>query len=382
MSDNINVTRQSISSYGSKQYDGDLKFIEKIDKRASPRLVFMLYFCPLVACLFAHTLYMILFAMSDVVEMVIFNVFSVLFYAVMIILARSVKEKLNLIYASQGEIIAHAVTATVFVGLMPNFCMFLLMIIPLAFLMPNKHKWVPFIIMLTSVPLYGFLNFYYSTSGHAIHDLSNTQFQPIFYVINIIVGSFVLIYVATIFTILHSYTEAKIRVQNEQLKIMASTDPLTKLSNRREINRRLAEIYKKCTEKGQSFIVGIGDIDNFKNVNDTYGHDMGDVVLASVAEIIGKNLPDDSCASRWGGEEFLFVLPDSGIEEGKAYADRVIEQISKQVHKHGNNEFTVTMTIGICLGTADCNIDSIISCADARLYKGKHNGKNHAEYSD
>ena len=382
MSENAHISTHSPDSYRGKQYKGDLKFIEKIDKRVSPKVVFMLYFCPLVACLIAHTLYMVLFAMSGVSGMVIFNLFSVLFYAVMIILAKNVKEKLHLVYASQFEIVIHAVAATVFVGLLPNFCMFLLMIIPLAFLMPNKRKWVPFIVLLTSVPLYGFLNFYYSTSGHALHDLSGTLYQTVFYVINIIVGSFVLIYVATIFSILNSYTEAKIRVQNEQLKIMASTDPLTKLSNRREINRRLSEIHLQSRESGRSFIVGIGDIDNFKKVNDTYGHDMGDVVLASVAKIIGDNLPDNACASRWGGEEFLFVLPDANIEDGRTYADNVISLIGNKIHTHDGTDFSVTMTIGLCEGTSDDSVDHIISCADSRLYKGKHNGKNHTEYSD
>ncbi len=360
----------------------DQEFVTKMDKLASPQAVFLAYFCPLVACLIAHTLYMVLFAMSGVVEMVFFNIGSIIFYAVMIICAKCIKEPLKLVYASIAEIVLHASVATVFVGLRPNFCMFLLMIIPLAFLTPNKVWWAPFVTLLTSVPLYGLLNFYFSTEGRAVYDLSNTNYQTVFYVINIFIGSFVLIYVATIFTYINRYTGSKIRIQNEQLRILASTDPLTKLSNRREINRRLEQVYLESKNSGKSFVVGIGDIDNFKRVNDTYGHDMGDVVLAAVAGTIGNNIPETGCASRWGGEEFLFVLPNTDINGGKECADKIISLIRSQTFTLEDKIFSVTMTVGIYECTSEDSLDNVISRADSRLYKGKHNGKDHTEYTD
>ena len=364
------------------QFNEDLEYVAKIDKIASPKAIFLAYFCPLVACLIAHTLYMILFAMAGVCGMVIFNVGSVIFYAVMIISTKYVKEPLNLVYASIAEIVIHASAATLFVGIRPNFCMFLLMVIPLAFLMPNKKWWAPFVTLLTSVPIYGLLNFYFSTEGRTLYDISDSNLQTVFYVINIFIGSFVLIYAATIFSFTNRYNESKIRIQNEQLRILASTDPLTKLSNRREINNRLNKIYHESRSSGESFVIGIGDIDNFKRVNDTYGHDMGDVVLASVAGTIGNNLPKDGCASRWGGEEFLFVLPNTDINTGKECADKIISLIRQQTFTLDDKIFSVTMTIGIYECTSEDSLDNVISRADSRLYKGKHNGKDHTEYTD
>lgn len=358
------------------QYNNDLEFIKKIDRMLDRRLDHAAYVFAFSACLLAHILYIVLFTASGVRLMVFFNAFSILFYVSTLFLVNVVKEKMNLVYATIGEIILHAAFATICVGLASNFTMFLLMIIPLAFLMPNKSRYAPFVILFISVPLYGILNYHYSDSAKALYDLSSSPYEIIFYVINIIVGSAVLIYIAIIFSLMRHYLESRLRLQTEQLKVMASTDPLTKLNNRREIQKRLEEVSGSSSD----YIIGIGDIDDFKRVNDTYGHDMGDTVLARVAKIISDTIPADAGVARWGGEEFLFVIPDSDIDAGRKCADSIIKAIRENTFTHEGKEFSITMTIGICLGTSKDTIDTVISTADARLYKGKQNGKNHTEF--
>ena len=364
--------------YSEEKYNRDLHFVNRIDNTVTSRMEFLLYFCAFIACLVAHTCYLFLFAMANVKVMVVFNIFSVAFYGVLIPLTKKVKDKNILVYATIAEIILHAVVATMCVGLLSNFAMFLLMLIPLAFLMPNTYKQVPFVVLFLNVPLYGFLNYYYSDAAHALYDISGSSYQMIFYIINIIVGSFVLIYISIIFTILNTYNECKLRMQTKQLKDMASTDPLTKLNNRRAMNLKLAEI----SISSERYVIGIGDIDNFKRVNDTYGHDMGDVVLKGVANTIEETLPDNASAGRWGGEEFLFVIPDCDINEGRKAADDILRKIAASTFEHEGRTFSVTMTIGICEGVKDTSIDNMITNADARLYKGKNNGKNHTEFTD
>ena len=364
----------------NEQYKSDLQFIEKIDRILARKLDIAAYFFAFAACLLAHMLYVVLFALSGVRGMVIFNAYSVLFYVVLLFLVHKVKEKLYLVYATLAEIVLHATAATACVGLDSNFAMFLLMIIPLAFLMPNKYKYMPFVVLFISVPLYGFLNFYYRDTNHILIDLSGTSYELVFYIINIIVGSVVLFYVAIIFTLINTYTECKLRIQTEQLKTMASTDPLTKLNNRREIQKKLQEVSEESKNGASNYIIGIGDIDDFKKVNDTYGHDMGDVVLEEVAKLISDTIPNKASVARWGGEEFLFVIPDSNIDEGRRYADNIIERIRRKTFTSGGIEFSITMTIGICLGTSQDTVDKVITEADARLYKGKQSGKNHTEF--
>ena len=368
--------------YSRERYERDLRFVEKIEKIATQRIEFIAYFMPLAACVFAHTMYGIMFYAAEVWIMAVFNIFSVLFYILTIVVYRFVKEKVNLVYAAIAEIIVHATVATACVGWAPDFGMLLLMLIPIIFLMPNKKRWLPIAMMIMCLAIYASLRVIYWSRESTIYDIDHSMFATAFFWINMCIGSGVLIFVTTLYTFVNSYTGSKMRVQNEQLRIMASTDPLTKLNNRREMNRVLAETAQLSRQTGNSYVVGIGDIDFFKKVNDTYGHDHGDIVLSKVAEVIAASLPDKASASRWGGEEFLFVIPDCGIEEGAGYADNIVGTVRREVFTSEGIDFSVTMTIGICEAHPDDITDKVISCADSRLYKGKHNGRNHIEYTD
>lgn len=360
------------------KYTKDVAFIEKIDTIASKKVQFMAYFIGLASCLAVHILYLVMFAGNGIKEMAVFNIFSVLFYILMILLVIKVKEKLTLVYCSLAEIIIHASVSTIFTGWTPDFGMFLLMVIPLTFLMPNKKKNIPFIVMFVTLILYGSLRLFYQDSQYAKYNLEHTRTGTVFYIINIIIGTFVLIYVSSIYTVINQYTECKIRVQNEQLRIMASVDPLTKLINRRAMGDEL----KKVSATGRSYVIGLGDIDNFKNINDSYGHDSGDNVLTEVAAMITGNIPESGFAARWGGEEFLFVLPESDLNDGYECAERIIKAISCHKFTNGSTDFFVTMTFGVCDGLPGDDTEKVINHADKRLYKGKRNGKNHTEYTD
>lgn len=368
--------------YTNEQYKKDLQLIEKLDRLKTVKLQFIAHFFAFSACLAAHILYLLLFAMAGVKSMMIFNIFSVAFYVLEIISVKWVKNKLFLVYATIFEIILHASFATVCVGCESDFIMFLLMIIPIAFLIPQDNKVAPFAIMFSSVVMYGVLRYFYMQPGAALYDIDGTGFVNVFYIINIISGAFVLIYVTTIYAYMQRYTECKLRVQNEQLRILASTDPLTKLCNRREMGKRLAEICSESIKSGKKYVVGIGDVDDFKKVNDTYGHDFGDTVLSAVSEVIAENIPSAGHAARWGGEEFLFIIPESDIEVGRQSAETIIALIGGRNFTCGDKSFSVTMTIGICEGFPNDNIDKVISRADSRLYKGKHSGKNCVEFTD
>ena len=368
--------------YDETQYKNDLLFIKKIEGITSNRFEFYAYIVGQTACLAAHVLYLILFAMNGIRGMAIFNIFSVLFYLAGLFLVPRLKERIIIVYASVIEIIIHASVATLFVGCKADFLMFLLMIIPLVFLMPNSNKTFPFVIMAVSLILYGILRIYYNDSSRAIYDIDSKTLSTAFYFINLVIGVFVLVFVTTIYYHTNKYTESKLRVQNEQLRLLASVDPLTKLSNRRAMNKALDEIHAACREDKDKYVIGIGDIDDFKRVNDSYGHDFGDIVLSTIAEIIKSSLPANSEVARWGGEEFLFAIPASELMDGAEVADKIIRSVASHKFTCGNREFFVTMTFGVCEGGRSDDVDSVISRADKRLYKGKNSGKNHTEYTD
>ncbi|MCR5796541.1 MAG: GGDEF domain-containing protein [Eubacterium sp.] len=365
-----------------KGYEKDIAFVNKYDSLMSTKYEFSLYFIGLASCLGVHIMYLILFSKCGIKEMAYFNIGSVSFYALMLILVKFINNKSIIVYLSIAEIIAHASAATIFVGWKPDFGMFLLMIIPLLFLMPTRITIVPFIFMFISIGLYGALGFLCHDDRFVIHSLEHDKMGTTLYIINIVIGAFVLFYVTTIYTILNHYTQSKLRAQNEQLLVMATVDPLTQLHNRRAMGDTLSKVSIESQESGEKYVLGIGDIDDFKQVNDTYGHDYGDSVLSAVASIISDNLPQGGYAARWGGEEFLFVLPASNLESGVRFADKIIESIRAYKFNKGDIEFGVTMTFGVSEGHPEDDIDRVLVNADKRLYHGKATGKNHTEFLD
>ncbi len=160
------------------------------------------------------------------------------------------------------------------------------------------------------------------------------------------------------------------------LKKLAETDPLTNLTNRRGAHNVLEYYYKKSISGGSCSIL-IGDIDYFKSINDTLGHKAGDIVLIGIAEVMKSNLRKRDRAIRWGGEEFLIILPETSLEEAGVMAERLREQVEKSIFPCGNNKIKVTISIGVAnIYSADTNYEITIARADAGLYQAKNIGRN------
>lgn len=162
---------------------------------------------------------------------------------------------------------------------------------------------------------------------------------------------------------------------NEELHRVAITDELTGLYNRREIERRIKAALEKAEADNRSITLLMLDIDFFKKVNDTYGHDAGDIVLKDVSSILGEYVDAASgeSAGRWGGEEFFVLLPDKGLKEAVALAERIraaVEQHDFQAPHH------LTVSIGVTNAAADSNYQAIFIQADRALYQAKQGGRN------
>ena len=132
-------------------------------------------------------------------------------------------------------------------------------------------------------------------------------------------------------------------------------------------------MHKLKREKKQ-FCVILGDIDDFKKVNDTYGHDCGDKVLVMVANTISSQLRDGDYVCRWGGEEILIIV-NGNMDAAKAFGERVLDKIKNQKVEYEGNIFNLTMTFGIAEANESLRIEDFITQADNRLYYGKSHGK-------
>ena len=165
---------------------------------------------------------------------------------------------------------------------------------------------------------------------------------------------------------------------NEKLNEIAKTDYLTKLLNRRFMIEELEKEIENYKDSNKTFGIIIIDIDNFKKFNDTYGHDCGDFVLVSVSQKIKSLIGSKASLSRWGGEEFLALFPNSSIKSVKKIAEEIRETIfncSFNYYKILN--LKISLTLGVSeYKRADETIDNLIKRADEALYEGKNTGRN------
>lgn len=162
----------------------------------------------------------------------------------------------------------------------------------------------------------------------------------------------------------------------KSLRKLVEQDPLTQLENRRSANSSILEMQKQAEEKGEEFTVVLGDIDYFKKVNDTYGHDAGDDILMMVSRILKKHMKGRGFAARWGGEEFLLGFDECSPKAAKKYTEAILEEIRNSEVRYGEDAIKVTMSFGIAGGDYEKTIDELIKEADESLYAAKENGRN------
>ena len=158
----------------------------------------------------------------------------------------------------------------------------------------------------------------------------------------------------------------------------AVTDDLTGLYNRRYFDRHLNVLLGKAQEQERNLAVMILDIDHFKSVNDTYGHDVGDVVLKEFSARVKRNIRGVDLACRFGGEEFVVLMPDTDVSNAEMIAERVRQSIGEKPFEiKSQRPLTVTVSVGVSLNESMADTpESLIKRADLALYRAKREGRN------
>lgn len=165
----------------------------------------------------------------------------------------------------------------------------------------------------------------------------------------------------------------------KSLRELVEQDILTGLYNRRSGEKLLRQICENYRKEEVPFCVAIGDIDHFKNVNDTYGHECGDVALAKTAGWIKEHMRGRGFAARWGGEEILLVYDNMRLNTAVSCLKELMEEIREQRIAYGDMVFGITMTFGLTEGN-DGKVEHIVRDADTMLYEGKNSGRNRIVY--
>lgn len=171
-------------------------------------------------------------------------------------------------------------------------------------------------------------------------------------------------------------TEDRIRHELEQQRAMALTDPLTGLGNRRAFDLELAEELRELRRQGRQFAIGFIDLDDFKQVNDRFGHELGDRVLQELAQLIRDACRSSDLVARIGGDEFATLHPNASQDD----ALHVLERVRRQFLEHlRDKDWPVTVSMGVCAcdnPAADYRPEAILAAADQAMYEAKQRGKN------
>lgn len=170
------------------------------------------------------------------------------------------------------------------------------------------------------------------------------------------------------------------KADREKLERLATFDSLTGLYNRRAVLGRLDELINLANRYKEDFSLSMLDIDNFKKVNDHYGHLTGDEVLEEIAVLIRRNIRETDIVGRYGGEEFIIILPKTNLSSSWVVAERLRSIIEKTKMKDSaGNAFTITVSQGLVGWERDEDAASLISRADEALYKAKEKGRNRVQ---
>lgn len=174
----------------------------------------------------------------------------------------------------------------------------------------------------------------------------------------------------------------ELREANRQLAQSARIDPLTGLLNRRGFVEEAEVELQRVLRGGEDFAVVLADIDHFKQFNDRFGHACGDHVLCRVSAMLRERVRDVDRVARWGGEEFIFLLPETDAAGAAIIAAKLRDAVAENVFQYDEQRLAITMTFGIAAHQKGETLDRCIARADRALYHGKEQGRNTVTRAD
>ncbi len=173
----------------------------------------------------------------------------------------------------------------------------------------------------------------------------------------------------------------ELRDKNKRLEELSNTDSLTLIANRRHLLATLDSEWRRAARYRTSLACVMTDLDLFKPINDRFGHPVGDMALAAVAGVLRQGLRDSDMVGRYGGEEFMLVLPQTNSEGATAVAERCRRGIERLVLAAGDGTFTISASFGVAATPHPeiARVDDLIRLADEALYRAKQAGRNRVE---
>ncbi|MCR5686774.1 MAG: diguanylate cyclase [Lachnospiraceae bacterium] len=332
-----------------------------------------------------HFVFMVVFYIMGIYPLAIYNTAIVILYFSISKVVSNIKLYTGLYLTVVSEVIIHSCLATLFVGWSYGFMFYLASLIPISFYLAFsitsfKRKLVyPF---ATAGAVF-FAYMVMRALTYAIGPIAgNTPkgYEGFFCYANIVIGLSLTFLFSALFAVEVNSMQLRMETEHERLEDEASYDPLTHFLNRRSMDERLNHTHRNAIINDVPYSLIMGDIDHFKDFNDTYGHDCGDFVLQNISKLITAQIRAKDSACRWGGEEFLILIND-GPETAIEVANRIRASIEEFEFNYEGKALHVTITLGVSGYYSSAKVKTLIEIADKRLYKGKANGRNQIVYS-
>ena len=264
------------------------------------------------------------------------------------------------------EVLGHAAIGTLLIGWDSGFHYYLLMFIP-AIVVSAGTRLVPYLLLV--------LLFVFYTGLHAI-SLHLGPLAPLNARALLVVHGFNVAVVFAMAAYTARFYYATVRRAEKRLAEQAATDPLTGLSNRRNLLTLAEQVQAQALRSNLPTALVIADIDHFKRINDQLGHDAGDQVLVHIGLLLSRTCRAQDIVARWGGEEFLILLPATNGEAALALAERIRQTVAAQPLVYAHASITPALSLGVAELEPGETLDSAIARADHALYQSKEDGRN------
>ena len=320
-----------------------------------------------------HAAFIPLFYYLGVKELFYFNFLSVTIFTVSLILNYRGKQGMAL-WLAYFEVNVHAVLAVLLMGWESGFYFYLMAIAPLLFLNPKLPLFNKTLTLM--IPIFLVIWLHRMMLSDPPVYLIEERIINLLNEVNAVGTILILAYLSFIYSKAVSISEDRLRSTSMALEVIAATDPLTNILNRRAMLNELKSEVARYHVSDRPFVLALGDVDNFKSINDEYGHLNGDIVLKNVAAMLGENFRKGDLIGRWGGEEFLILLVGTNEDEAEVATEKVRQIIEDSQIELGDHLHSVTITFGLCEFESGMTIDECLHRADLALYQGKSHGKN------
>lgn len=320
----------------------------------------------LAVCLMIHVIYMCIFYALAIWPLAFLNLCSSAFYFHFLFLQKDTSER-SMAF-TYFEILFFSALSELALGTRYGFALYIIGMSSGVFYLVPSYGNMRFLYQIIGIVLAFLLEGFIMLTGISFPSLQSAAepYQAAFYLTNLAITASIVL-AATFF-----YSKETESVW-ESLRYNMNHDVLTGLYNRRFLERHIELI---PDNQRSQYVICMLDIDFFKKVNDTYGHEAGDEVLVKVAGCLKDTAGKENLAVRWGGEEFIIYFPSTTPDKIYPVMESLRQRIENLVIKASKKEIRVTITIGIATGMEDSNYEKVINSADEKLYLGKQRGRN------